>query len=411
MKEDLAARLADARKRTLTSLSGIRDWMGPKLDIVNPRLWELGHVAWFQEKWVLRRSGRPSIRPDADALYDSAAIPHGTRWDLPLPTLEATQDYAAEVLRRTRREARRGADPYYLRLALYHEDMHAEALLYTRQTLDDAAPFARREANAAPGAEGDAELEGGTFRMGAPRGRSPFVFDNEKWAHPVRLGRFRMARTAVTMEEFAEFVDAGGYRRDGFWSTAGRRWRKRVRAAGPLYWRRGTGGRWWMKSFGRWMPIRPRHPMIHVNAFEAEAFARWKGRRLPTEAEWEFAATAGGTRIFPWGDEPPGPRQANLDARSGGTADVGAFAAGDTPEGVRQLMGNVWEWCATAFLPYPGFRADPYREYSQPWFGTHRVLRGGCWCTRSRLIRGTWRNFYTPDRRDVWAGFRTCAAR
>ena len=158
--------------------------------------------------------------------------------------------------------------------------------------------------------------------------------------------------------------------------------------------------------------------MIHVNWYEAEAYCNWAGRRLPTETEWEVAASAELTpegdglsdrrRHFPWGDDPPTAERANLDWRAG-LVEVGAYPDGDSAFGCRQMIGNIWEWTADNFLHYPGFAIDPYREYSKPWFGTHKVLRGGCWATRSLLVRNTWRNFYTPDRRDVWAGFRTCA--
>ena len=175
------------------------------------------------------------------------------------------------------------------------------------------------------------------------------------------------------------------------------------------------------RRFDRWVPLEPRLPVVHVNAFEADAYGRWAGRRLPTEVEWEVAA-AGATenggrtlsrarRPHPWGDDPPSASLANLDGRGTGAIDVGALAAGDSAFGCRQMWGNVWEWTATPFHPYPGFVADPYEEYSAPWFGTHRVLRGGCHATRARLLRNSWRNFFTPDRRDVWAGFRTCAVR
>ena len=166
---------------------------------------------------------------------------------------------------------------------------------------------------------------------------------------------------------------------------------------------------WLRRAFDRWAPLEPNRAMLHVNWFEADAYCRWRGRRLPTEAEWEFAAGGLEKTRFPWGEEPPTPARANLDWRGGGAVDADAWPEGDSSAGCRQLIGNVWEWTATVFGPYPGFVADPYKEYSQPWFGDHMVLRGGCWATRSRLIRNTWRNFYKPDRRDVWAGFRTCA--
>jgi iron(II)-dependent oxidoreductase len=151
--------------------------------------------------------------------------------------------------------------------------------------------------------------------------------------------------------------------------------------------------------------------VLHVNWFEAEAWCRWAGRRLPTEAEWELAASGPSKRPFPWGDEPPAPLRAHLDGETIGPVSVDALPAGDSPLGCRQMVGNVWEWTATDFEPYPSFVIDPYKEYSQPWFGpTRKVLRGGCWATRSRLIRNTWRNFYDKHRRDVFAGFRTCAA-
>jgi iron(II)-dependent oxidoreductase len=164
-------------------------------------------------------------------------------------------------------------------------------------------------------------------------------------------------------------------------------------------------GRWSERIFDATVPLRPWHPAAHVNWYEAEAYCRWAGRRLPTEAEWEAAAGPG---RFPWGEAPPTPERANLDYRAGGTADVRALPAGDSPAGCRQMIGNVWEWVDDTFGPYPGFTADPYKEYSEPYFGQKKVLKGGCWATRSRLIRRSWRNFYKAHRRNVAAGFRTC---
>jgi iron(II)-dependent oxidoreductase len=217
----------------------------------------------------------------------------------------------------------------------------------------------------------------------------------------------------VTNAEFQAFVDDGGYRRRECWSRRGWEWRRRDSAEHPLFWRRDADGRWHARRFDAWAPVEPWHPVVHVNWYEADAFCRWAGRRLPTEAEWEMAATldlaTGRKRRFPWGDEPPTPDRASLDYRAGGTIDVRALPAGDSPAGCRQMIGNVWEWVEDTFRPYPGFVCDPYAEYSQPYFGEKKVLRGGGWTTRSRLVRSTWRNFYKRHRRNALAGFRTAA--
>jgi iron(II)-dependent oxidoreductase len=250
------------------------------------------------------------------------------------------------------------------------------------------------------------------FELGATPDE-PFVFDNEKWAHPVEVRPFAIARAPVTQAEFVAFVEDGGYRQARLWSGQGWRWREEAGALHPVYWRREGAGRWLRRDFDRWVPLEGRRPMLHVNWYEADAYCRWAGRRLPRESEWEFAAAGGdlarAKRRFPWGAAFPTHRHAHLDWRTMGCLDVDALPEGESAFGCRQMIGNVWEWTADDFLPYPGFIADPYKEYSAPWFGSHKVLRGGCWATRSRLIRNTWRNFYRPDRRDVWAGFRTCA--
>ena len=450
---ELARLLNDARRRTLELVADLddRQMIGPQLAIVNPPLWEIGHVAWFQEFWTLRHlHGQRPMLEGADSLYNSADVAHDTRWELRLPSREGTLAHMNAVLERVIESL--GAEPtpeeiYFHLLVLFHEDMHGEALAYTRQTLGYSPPKlstivdATRDGGASAG---DVDIPGGTFMLGAAPD-SVFVFDNEKWEHPVEVKPFRIARTAVTNAEFAAFVDDGGYRRREFWTENGWRWLQsggspalarsfakffsreqntaretaRETIEHPVYWEKQAGGKWMQRVFDRWLPLQESLPVLHVNWYEASAYARWARRRLPTEAEWELAAAAEPEsagcgflprkRLFPWGDEAPTPERANLDAQSAGPLPVGALAAGDSAFGCRQMIGNVWEWTASDFHPYPEFTADPYKEYSEPWFGTHKVLRGGCWVTRARLIRNTWRNFYTPDRRDVWAGFRTCA--
>ena len=422
---ELAAWVRDSRIRSLSLLADLSDeqWLGPRLAIVNPPLWEIGHVAWFQEHWVLRGIGgaRP-LRPNADALYDSSAVPHSLRWDLPLPSRRETLAYAEAVHDRVLEKLARGepgpALRYFVQLAVFHEDMHGEAFWYTRQTHGYPPPPcgapARSPQSALTAPPGDAHVAGGNFELGA-RPDEPFVFDNEKWAHATPLEPFAIARAPVTQGEFAAFVDDAGYQRRDLWCDAGWRWREAVGALAPVYWRQSAGGRFERRSFERWLPLEPDLPMLHVCWYEAQAYCRWAGRRLPTEAEWEAVASGHPippgtrTRRHPWGDEAPRPAHAALDGRLAGPAPIGAFPAGDSATGCRQLSGGVWEWTASDFAPYPEFTPDPYRDYSQPWFHTHKVLRGGCFATRARLLRNTWRNFYPPDRRDVWAGFRTCA--
>jgi iron(II)-dependent oxidoreductase len=433
--------LRDTRARTLELVNDLSDeqLIGPRLQIVNPLRWEIGHLAWFQEFWVLRHLARqPPILTNGDKLYDSARVAHDTRWDLPLLEREETLAYMQRVLERVINQAgdeagltdSEGYDrDYFLNLVLLHEQMHDEAIAYTRQTLSYPAPaiaavknrrFAKQDAHLPQtnhDLTSDAEIPDGKFILGSVCEQG-FTFDNELLAHEVEIASFAISKTAVTSGEFKHFVEDGGYRRSELWSAEGWQWRTAVMAEHPVYWQQEENGRWLRRNFDEWVALDERLPVIHVNWHEANAYCRWANRRLPTEAEWEMAASAERSangldlsehkRRFPWGDDPPTVDHANLDWRGLGCVPVDALAAGDSAFGCRQMIGNVWEWTASDFQPYPGFVAGPYKEYSEPWFGNHKVLRGGCWVTRSRLIHNSYRNFYTPDRRDVWAGFRTC---
>jgi iron(II)-dependent oxidoreductase len=429
---DLTRMLLDARGRTLSLIEDLTDeqLLGPHLPIVNPPLWEIGHLAWFQEKWILRHlHGEGSILKQADELYDSARIPHDVRWSLPLLSRSETLEYMQRVLDRVLRHLGKkppGKEEFYFHhLVAFHEDMHDEAFTYTRQTLGYAPPpgsepSEQGETAAAsdrPASE-DVEIPGRDFLLGATP-ETPFVFDNEKWAHQVFVAPFAMSRTKVTNSEFLDFVKEAGYTRPELWSQKGWQWRHDVNARHPVYWVCGSDGQWQRRHFDRLVPLEERLPVIHVSWFEAEAYCRWARRRLPTEAEWELAASAGPgrnektmaseKRLYPWGNTPPDGARAHLNGNCAGCIPVDALPAGDSAFGCRQMLGNAWEWTASDFEPYSGFTADPYKEYSQPWFGgTHKVLRGGAFATRARLVRNTYRNFFTPDRRDILAGFRTC---
>ena len=428
--------LRETRTRTLQLIDDLNEQqlLGPRLQIVNPLRWEIGHIAWFQEFWVLRHlGGQPPILQQGDELYDSARIAHDTRWDLPLLQRGETLAYMERVLDGVVQQAAKannklvdGYDQeYFLNLVLLHEQMHDEAITYTRQTLSYPAPkiavvaephetFAQTNNRQT----GDAEIPGGTFTLGSAYEQA-FAFDNELPAYEVEIAPFAISKTALTNGEFKNFVADGGYQRSELWSSEGWQWRTVASAECPVYWRHAGRGRWLRRNFDEWVALDESLPVINLNWYEADAYCRWANRRLPTEAEWETAASsqpaAHGQRLseskrrYPWGDDPPTLEHANLDWRAMGCVPVNALPAGDSAFGCRQMIGNVWEWTASAFQPYPGFVAGPYTEYSQPWFGNHKVLRGGCWVTRSRLIHNYYRNFYTPDRRDVWAGFRTCA--
>ncbi|MHB1534522.1 MAG: selenoneine synthase SenA [Acidimicrobiales bacterium] len=435
----LAGWVAERRHRLLGLVADLDDeqLVGPMWPTINPLDWEIGHVGWFQEHFVLRDLlGEAPIIAHADALWDSGAVPHDTRWFLRLPARADILTYLTDTAERViaRLDDSVDQDPqttgpllYRVRYVTHHEDWHSEAIVYTRQALGLPEPSLATPASssrAVPGSTaaaegngalpGDVRIPGGRFLLGAEPG-APFVFDNEKWAHVVELEPFDLARAPVTQSELADFVDDGGYRRSNLWSDEGWAWREAAAAEHPLYWRRGAGG-WERRRFDRWSPLERDRPAVHLSFFEAEAWCRWAHRRLPTEAEWEAAAIgvagpdgqlAPERRLWPWGEEPPDAQRANLDGWRFDTVDVAACPSGDSAFGVRQLVGNVWEWTSTVFEPFPGFERDVYVQNSEPWFGTRRVLRGGGWATRSELVRPTLRNYFTPDRRDVFAGLRT----
>jgi iron(II)-dependent oxidoreductase len=431
--DELIARVRDARQRTLALVNDLDDAQltVPRMDIVNPFRWEMGHVAFFYDVFLLRHFGSERFLLDgAETLYDSFTVDHADRWGLPLPSREQTLQYMRRVHEGV--TARLESHPpdahqtYLYLLCVYHEDMHDEAFTYMRQTLEYAAPQLEATTNH-HGADdsrgplpGDVEVPGGTFALGATPGSS-FVFDNEKWAHPVDVAPFEIARAPVTNAEFVEFVGDRGYLRRELWSHQGWTWRVKNGAEHPIYWTRG-GDDWLCRHFDRLLPLREHAPVVHVNWYEAQAYCTWAGRRLPSEEEWELAASSepdengsGITdrkRLFPWGDQPPDSGRANLDGNALSCVDVAAFPQGDSAFGCRQMLGNVWEWTASDFYPFPGYVVDqPYMQYSAPWFGYRKVLKGGAWATRSRLIRNTFRNFFEPARRDVFAGFRTCTTR
>jgi len=365
--------LLTARARTLLLADAYTDALElagmhvPYRETINPPLWEWGHVAWFQEWWIARnrersrgtacdpeRERKPSILAGADALYDSSRVAHATRWDLPLPDARSTRDYLAATLERTlavldAMDAETEDELYFFRLVTLHEEMHAEAACYMAESLGIEVPDAALRESA------PLCLNGSTVHVPAQAfvagwSGPGFAFDNELRSQTVRLDAFDIDAEPVSWDRFLEFARDRGYANRKWWDDAGWDWLARV--GRPDHERNARGGR----------------AATHISAFEAEAWCRWAGRRLPTEFEWECAATTGAG--FSW--------------------------------------GHVWEWTSSAFEPYPGFEPHPYRDYSQPWFGTRRVLKGACAATSASLAHPRYRNFFEPRRADTFAGFRSC---
>jgi len=430
--KEIADRLIDTRKRELELMSDLSDeqMLGPYLRLVEPPIWELGHVGWFQDRWILQNLDKHNpVNDEADALYNSFNLPNIHRWNLFFPPRGQTLEYITGILGQiiSRLELRDPTDEevYFYNLVLNHEEMHSETMHHIRQTLAYPAPklSVQLEKDAAVEIDDsfelhDIEIPGGVYRLGGTPDM-PFVFDNEKWAHPVKVDRFRISATPVTTTEYQKFVEDGGYRERSIWSSEGWGWLQQSDQKHPAFWKKDGDGKWLWRWFDQWMPLKPFLPMVHVNWYEANAYCKWAGRRLPSEAEWELAASSmpeperegfsGEKRWYPWGNNHPTPDHANLNSAVGGIVDVRAYPGGDSAFGLRQMIGNVWEWTADTFTAFPGYVIDPYDTYSEPSFGQQKVLRGGCWATRPHVIRNTFRNFYTPDRNNIFAGFRTAA--
>ncbi len=388
-REALARALTASRADTMATFEAyaraLPDFAVPLRAEFNPPLWELGHIGWFQEYWIARNperslgeradpdaARRAPRRAGADALYNSSRVPHGSRWQLPLPDAAATRDDLAaqldESLVLLRQAGADDAGLYFFRLALLHEDMHHEAALYMAQGLGIAIDYPRWRARPLPEPAAALEFAEQAWVLGSPAGEG-FAFDNERPGCTIPLRAFSIDRQAVRWAEFLPFVEAGGYDDPRWWSEAGARWRTTQPLAQPRYLRR-EGSGWAQWRGGAWRVLDARKAASHLTLHEAEAWCRWAGRRLPTEAEWECAACSA-PDAFRWGD--------------------------------------VWEWTGSPFMPFTGFEPHPYRDYSAPWFDGRPVLRGASHCTQPRMRHARYRNFFPAGRNDVPAGFRCCA--
>jgi iron(II)-dependent oxidoreductase len=429
--EAIADQLLEARARTLLLVAPLTDEeLRMQHDpLMSPILWDLGHIAHFEELWLTRNLDGPIEFVEMPGLYNPFEHPRSTRGGLALPDLahsrEIMDEIRGRVLGRLVTLEPDSANPllrdgFVYQMVLQHEYQHNETMLQTLQLKQGAhyTPLARvahaagaRPGGVVPPSAGEmVRFPGGRVTIGTDD-RSA-AYDNERPAHEVDVAPFWIDTHPVTNQDFLVFIAAGGYESPEHWSEAGWRWRTEAAVVAPKHWS-WRGGVWTTRIMDRRGPVDPTHPVCHVNWYEAEAFARFAGKRLPTEIEWEAAAAydpaTGQSRPYPWGDAPPDRSLANVDQLAFGTAAVGSYPANVSPIGCAGMIGDVWEWTASDFGPWPGFESFPYPEYSEVFFGTeYKVLRGGSWATRPGAIRNTFRNWDYPIRRQIFSGFR-CA--
>ena len=424
-KQQIAAELDEARSRTHALLAPLDDErLTTQYDqLMSPPIWDYAHIGVFEDLWLVQRlSGSPPLDEELMVTYDAIETPRvvrGRRRLLDRPEAGAYVRQVRERVLALLEEVDLESDDPLLRdgfvydLVVQHEHQHDETIL---QTLQLTPGRYRESLPALPDAPADVAASDGMVAV--PGGRYPIgsdarePYDNEHPRHEVELDAFEIDRYPVTNGAYMEFMADGGYEREELWSRDGWEWRFIFGIQAPEYWR-WERPCWLSICYGHVVPVDPRLPASHVSYFEAEAFARWAGKRLPTEQEWEVAAAwdpvAARCRRYPWGDEPPTRDRANLDQRLLRGAPVGAYPQGRSALGCEQMLGDVWEWTSSDFRAYPGFAAFPYPEYSEPFFEKgFKVLRGGSWATRPRVARNTFRNWDSRLKRQIVAGFR-CA--
>jgi iron(II)-dependent oxidoreductase len=414
------AALDEARERTMALVASVSDEDLERVHstLMSPLVWDLGHIAAFEDLWLAHRyGGLPLLREGLAEIYDAFETPRAARGDLPFLRPPEAREYLQEVRERTTDViAGRGlGDGVIAELVLRHEHQHNETMLQTLGlarlegvTIGDGAakPQPVAPARRFTGLE-MVEISGGECTLGAPD--SGFAYDNERPRHRTDVRGYLIGRTPVTNATYLTFVEGGGYERREWWSDEGWAWKEDYDITRPQNWTADHGAEWRLAGLE---PLHPDRPVVHISWFEADAFARAHDARLPTEAEWEKAATwdqeQGRALAQPWGDDPfIAGVHANLDHLSGGPGVAGAHPAGASPSGCLGMIGDVWEWTASEFTGYPGFSAFPYREYSEVFFGSgYRVLRGGAWATRPRVAAVTFRNWDYPQRRQIFSGLR-----
>ncbi|MDQ6816688.1 MAG: ergothioneine biosynthesis protein EgtB [Actinomycetota bacterium] len=416
--------LREARERTLAIVASVsdEDLEHPHSSLMSPLVWDLAHIAAYEDLWLVHRcGGKPLLRAGLAEMYDAFETPRAERSTLPLLGPADAREYLAEVRARTVEviDERGIGDGNAHAMVLRHEHQHNEPMLQALQLahLADYEPVGQDRRSNGPGPTPTGlELvvvpagECTIGLAGPPGSREPrFAYDNECPRHRTDVRGYQIGRTPITNGTYLTFVEGGGYTRREWWSDEGWAWKEEYDITKPGGWTADHRSEW---RLGALDPLEPHRPVVHISWFEADAFARAHGARLPTETEWEKAATwdqeISAARPFPWGDDPPRPGiHGNIDQFDRGPARGGGYPAGASPFGCLGMIGDVWEWTASDFGPYPGFVAYPYKEYSEVFFGTsYKVLRGGSWATRPLVATATFRNWDYAQRRQIFAGVR-----
>jgi iron(II)-dependent oxidoreductase len=428
--DEIAERLTEARARTLSLLAPLpeEDLHVQHDALMSPIIWDLGHIAHFEELWLVRNLEGPVEFGEMPGIFNPFENPRRVRGQLTLPSLDECRvlmdQIRSRVLRRLSDVTFDGdngllRDGYVYSMVLQHEYQHNETMLQTLQ-LKRGAPYNAPRAFAVPSSHLPAGAPARGSMVGFAGGRvvlgtndRSVAYDNERPAHEVDVAPFRIDVYSVTNGDYLAFMRGGGYSTQSLWSDAGWQWLQEAKVESPKYWIR-DGDDWCVRVMDDVRAIEVDRAVCHVNQHEAEAFARFAGKRLPTETEWEVAAgwdaARGEMRVFPWGNDPATTAHANIDQLSFAIAPIGAYAENWSPLGCYGMIGDVWEWTSTDFLPYPGYHTFPYPEYSEVFFGNeYKILRGGSWATRAGAIRNSFRNWDYPIRRQIFSGLR-CAS-
>jgi iron(II)-dependent oxidoreductase len=426
--------LQEARERTLELVAPFSDAQLEQVHstLLSPLVWDLGHIAAFEDLWIVHRfGGEPLLRDELADVYDAFETPRADRGDLPFLRPPEARDYLLEVRERALGVIERQGigDGIIAELILRHEQQHNETMLQTIQLaqLEGLGTFATLSA-ASAGANGNGNGNGrsaggfgftGLEMVEIPAGECTigaggwaelgFAYDNERPRHHTDVREYLIGRTPITNATYLTFVEGGGYERREWWSDEGWSWKEDYDITRPQSWTADLRSEWRLSGLES---LHPDRPVVHISWFEADAFARAHAGRLPTEIEWEKAATWDQEHqtslLYPWGDDPllPG-RHANVDHRAGGTIPAGSLPDSASPYGVLGMIGDVWEWTSSNFTGYDGFLPFPYPEYSEVFFGDqYKVLRGGAWATRPRVATPTFRNWDFPQRRQIFSGLR-----